>query len=562
MKLISFSVTNYRSITTAHKIDLSNLTVLVGKNNEGKSNLLTALNTAMSVIMLNADNRPSTMYLRRFRIRDRHNSGYEWERDFPLQFQNRKRGVESIFNLIFRLEGKEIEEFHNETNLRGNEDIPIRIKFGKYYKCEIEVPKKGSSSYNKKSAQIMAFISKRISFNYIKAVRTENMAIEALMDIINEELSGLENNPEYNKAQEKIIQMQNEALDKISKTLIEPLKVFLPNISDVKIVKDAKPYLGRSYTGDFDVIINDGTPTSINFKGDGIKSLVSLAILKERRNTKSASIIAIEEPESHLHSGAIHSLCEVINKISENSQVILTTHNPLFVQQNYINSNIVVDKGKAYPAKNVAEIREILGVLPADNLKNANKVLVVEGEDDVISLSKILPLKSDKIARALKNNALIIQPLHGVSNLSHSLFDLKRSLCKYVALLDNDIAGKDAFNKANKEGLILPSEVKYTICNGMPEAEFEDCIKASAYENLLFNNFGVQLNCKEFKGKEKWSDRLKKVFLSQGSQWDEQIERKVKNLIAENLPNNLNEILIPQKSGFINGLVTIIEALL
>ncbi|MBR6778714.1 MAG: AAA family ATPase [Clostridia bacterium] len=562
MKLISFSVTNYRSITTAHKIDLSNLTVLVGKNNEGKSNLLTALNTAMSVIMLNADSRMSStgMYLRRFRLWDR--GDYDWERDFPLQFQNRKRGLESIFNLIFRLEGKEVEEFHNETHLRGNEDIPIRIKFGRYRKYEIEVPKKGSSSYNKKSAQIMAFISKRISFNYIKAVRTENMAMEALMDIIKEELSGLENNPEYNKAQAKIMQLQNEVLNKISRSLIEPLKVFLPNITDVKIVKDAKPYLGRSYTGDFDVIINDGTPTSINFKGDGIKSLVSLAILKERRTTKSASIIAIEEPESHLHSGAIHSLCEVINKISENSQVILTTHNPLFVQQNYINSNIVVDKGKAYPAKNVAEIREILGVLPADNLKNANKVLVVEGEDDVISLSKILPLKSEKIARALKNNTLIIQPLHGVSNLSHLLFDLKRSLCKYVALLDNDKAGKDAFDKASKEGLISPSEVKFTICNGIPEAEFEDCIKTSSYENLLFNKFGVQLNCKEFKGKSKWSDRLKNVFLSQGSQWNDQIEKKVKNLIAENLPNDLNEILISQKSGFIDGLVTIIEAML
>lgn len=31
MKLVEFSVTNYRSITKAHKIALQNLTVLVGK---------------------------------------------------------------------------------------------------------------------------------------------------------------------------------------------------------------------------------------------------------------------------------------------------------------------------------------------------------------------------------------------------------------------------------------------------------------------------------------------------------------------------------------------------
>ena len=47
MDLIEFSVTNFRSITTAHKIKLQDFTVLVGKNNEGKSNLLNALNAAM-----------------------------------------------------------------------------------------------------------------------------------------------------------------------------------------------------------------------------------------------------------------------------------------------------------------------------------------------------------------------------------------------------------------------------------------------------------------------------------------------------------------------------------
>ena len=39
MKLVSFSVTNYRSITKAHKISLGQYTVLLGKNNEGKSNI-------------------------------------------------------------------------------------------------------------------------------------------------------------------------------------------------------------------------------------------------------------------------------------------------------------------------------------------------------------------------------------------------------------------------------------------------------------------------------------------------------------------------------------------
>ena len=50
MKLISFSVSNYRSITRAHKIKLHDLTILVGKNNEGKSNIIKAISLSMNII--------------------------------------------------------------------------------------------------------------------------------------------------------------------------------------------------------------------------------------------------------------------------------------------------------------------------------------------------------------------------------------------------------------------------------------------------------------------------------------------------------------------------------
>lgn len=70
MKLISFSITNYRSITTAHKIEISNLTVLVGKNNEGKSNILNALNTAMMTLIISSEDRiPQTFFFKQCAIK-------------------------------------------------------------------------------------------------------------------------------------------------------------------------------------------------------------------------------------------------------------------------------------------------------------------------------------------------------------------------------------------------------------------------------------------------------------------------------------------------------------
>lgn len=142
---------------------------------------------------------------------------YNWKRDFPMQLQNRKSGSESIFRLKFSLEGDELGDFHSQTGIRGNEIIPIEVRFGKDSLSKIEVPKKGSAAYKNKSKQITEFISKRISFNYIQAVRTEEMAINALQQVIEGELSSLRENDEYVQAQNKVIQLQQQIFDKIAK---------------------------------------------------------------------------------------------------------------------------------------------------------------------------------------------------------------------------------------------------------------------------------------------------------------------------------------------------------
>lgn len=561
MKLVEFSVSNYRSITTAHKLQLHNLTVLVGKNNEGKSNLLTALNIAMSAVAAHGQ-------LKRMNARMHVSSlQYDWQRDFPIQYQKRHNGLESIFKLNFRLEGTELDDFHAQTGIGGNEDIPISVKIGKDNVPKIEVPKRGSSSYKRKSGEVTEFISKRIFINYIQAIRTEGMALNALQAAISSELYALKDNPEYLQAQTKVDELQAAALDSLSQKLLTPLKTFLPNLQNVSIKRSSDDYSPHYWGHDFDIVIDDGLATSISNKGDGIKSLLTLAILQDRRKLGGASVIAIEEPESHLHPGAIHGLVEVIHKMSENSQVIITTHNPLFVQQNRISSNIIVDSGTAKAAKSIAEVRDVLGVLPSDNLRNARYALVVEGEDDKIVLSKILPAYSSIIGQALHLNQIVIKPLGGAGNLAHDLTDLKNCMCKYIVLLDNDQAGIEAADKAKSRGVLKESEIKFTICNGSPEAEFEDCLNPKIYAEAIKQEFSVNISAAEFRGSKKWSERLKNTFLSQGSRWTDTIEEKVKLVVANSIPEDIDSttidtIVIEKKSGFLVGLVNALEQMI
>ena len=56
MKLAEFEITNYRNITHPVKIRLGQYNVIIGKNNEGKSNILRALDCAMNILLDNTAN--------------------------------------------------------------------------------------------------------------------------------------------------------------------------------------------------------------------------------------------------------------------------------------------------------------------------------------------------------------------------------------------------------------------------------------------------------------------------------------------------------------------------
>ncbi|APZ41884.1 ATP-dependent nuclease [Acidihalobacter ferrooxydans] len=556
MRLTNFSVTNFRSITSAHKVVVSDITVLIGKNNEGKSNLLKALQVAMDLLQMHARDERSVVR-RPYRSSQ---ETYFWSRDFPIQFQNRRSSTQTVFKMEFMLDQPEIEEFKKEIGSSLNGTLPLEIKIGKENEAQINLrkPGKNTKSLSSKSGKISEFVASRIYFNYIPAVRTDREAIEVVSRMLSQELRVLERDEEYQNALAVIQDLQLPILEDLAHRIQEPLMEFLPTIKNVQI---EIPEISRRYgvRREFNVIIDDGTPTSIEYKGDGVKSLAALGLLKNKLRHPGASIIAIEEPESHLHPGAIHQLNEIIKSLAESNQVILTTHNPLFVDRSNIRTNIIVNSGKATPAKNVATIREILGIKASDNLTNANYALVVEGEEDVKSLRALIPVMSEKLAKALKTNMVVIEPIGGAGNLSYKLSLLKNSLCLTHTLLDNDDAGRKAFQKASDDVLIDVSNCTMVTCKGMTDSEFEDCISVSCYKDAVLNAFGVNLDSAAFKSNKKWSERLKSTFMDQGKPWNEGILRRVKAVLAEEVAKKPHECLNQYKRNSIDALIVALE---
>jgi putative ATP-dependent endonuclease of OLD family len=297
----------------------------------------------------------------------------------------------------------------------------------------------------------------------------------------------------------------------------------------------------------------------LEYKGDGVKSLAALGLLRSKTAFSGASIIAIEEPESHLHPGAMHSLREVLETLTEENQLVITTHCPLFVERGNISRNIIVDSNNAKTSKDISSIRQILGIKASDNLVNASYVLVVEGVEDVIALTSLLPYLSPELSKAMKLHQLVIEQIGGASNLSYKLTQLNNSLCVTHVLLDNDAAGRKAYEKAESEKTIKMADITFLNCPGMPDSEFEDCLDKAVYEQEILSQFGVTLSGPEFRSNKKWSDRVKACFEKQGKPWSSKLEAQVKAVTAEVVAKNPGNALNSHKRSTIDALVTALE---
>lgn len=525
MQLTYFTVSNYRSITNAYKLNLQNITVLVGKNNEGKSNLIRALRLAMDIIHSAARTGR--------RVFPYH---YNWVDDFPLQLQNSKKlkNKTTDFRLDFRLNEEEINEFRKTIKSSINGELSIFICIDREGNLRITVPKKGknASALTTKVCKIEEFISKHITFQVIPAIRAESDAYDIISDIVEAEFSST-NDPEYKSAVEYIEKYRQKKLLELSNKIKEPVTQFLPQIKSISLgIEDRYNNRRRQFLYNKNIVveIDDGVKTRLSQKGDGVKSLVTMAILSQ--TDEKDRIIIVDEPENHLHPEAIHYLRKVLYDLSTRNQVIITTHNPIFVNRCSVSSNIIVDRNEAKPAHRIDDVRNVLGVQISDNLAYSDYVIVVEGPSDKAIIDAVIRQDADLCQYV--DTVLCTRSIGGTHNLNAEILGLERYLCHYMIILDNDEAGKEAGKKA-REQLSIPSDrFRYFINNEMKESELEDLYDSSVYKEHLLNRYHIDISNAIFKDKrKKWSIRISEIAKAGGRFLDKEDISNIKKEVAE-----------------------------
>ncbi len=278
MKIKQFTVENYRSITKAYKLPIDEkITVLLGKNNEGKSNMLRALIGTFYIISLLRRKATSELneYILERRFVGRRRMGdeidsrwdYIWERDYPIMKQERlPRSGEfqpTKFRLDLLLDKDERTAFKNEVGNNINENLSVAIEIYKE-SINVTIPKRAYGDtgrvFTEKKEQIAKFISSRLDSVYIPAIRPASLSLDILDDLLSKELRVIadEEKSKYEEAIATIRRIYQDNINRISLKLKTHLKTILRNIRDIEILYDiGSPNFSR-YNNRCDIVIDDG----------------------------------------------------------------------------------------------------------------------------------------------------------------------------------------------------------------------------------------------------------------------------------------------------------------
>jgi hypothetical protein len=492
-----------------------------------------------------------------------HINRFDWDTDFPLHLrESSAKKKKSSITLEFNLTDAERALFRERIGSQINGTLPLALDFDKEgFEIRIAKQGRGQKTLNAKVQKIAAFIAEKVEIQYIPAVRTAEYAQAIVDELVSQQLGKLEDNPRYKQALSDIADLQKPLLESLSDQISETMREFLPNIREFSI------HIGeqdRSFAlrGIADILLNDGATTPLVFKGDGVQSLAAIALMRhtsEGAHQDRDVLIALEEPESHLHPNAIRQLRNVLSELSTRHQVVLTTHNAIFTNRKNISQNIIVQKNRAYPASSVKEIRDILGIRLDDNLSSAELILIVEGDEDRVALQSILSDMSKEVGKCFESGRLAIDVMRGAGNLGHRIRLHSDALCQVHAFLDDDRAGQQAFSAAQRHHLIDVGSVNFSKVAGKREAELEDLYEEELYQGIVRSLAGAEISKRGPDEKRKWTDRLRGVLARAGKLTDDNTILSIKLQVAQAASKKGSAALQANKRGPIDSLCSHLE---
>ena len=170
-----------------------------------------------------------------------------------------------------------------------------------------------------------------------------------------------------------------------------------------------------------------------------------LRVLVQAASCRRGDILAIDEPELHLHPGALKTLREILFSRKEEIQIISVTHSPLFIDPSYIDNIILHKIDGAIQVLQSSDVDLALKELGSSGLDAIlfDVVIWYEGPADKEYIGRWIKLFSNEIKIPLSDIGLI--HFGGKGNLEYiEPQNIKKIARKSIFVIDSDKKDKDA----------------------------------------------------------------------------------------------------------------------
>lgn len=542
MRLFKFRVSNFKTIDESEWITTDNITCLVGENEAGKTNVLTAL------LKLKPADKNTKINL----ISDYPRHRYTEDRDIA----NSKKFIEAIFKfdspyqLIYTTHqnpilNEETGEEEQQPDLEESVEFDF-VKVERYYNGEYKVYgiiEEDDLDKEEKYKEIVSnkekIIEKIPKFVYYASYA--NLSSELYLPNIINDLGRYENLSDKAKNKAKTLKVLFDFV-KLSPQEILALGKELQqsktedvinneskNKKEREIMLDsASSNMTRSFKewwkqgnyifkfsadGDyFRIWVSDGIrPENIELenRSSGLQWFFSfyLVFVTEDAGEHNNSIILLDEPGHTLHPMAQKDLASFFNSLSEKNQLIYTTHSPFLVDPMNITRTKVVyadENGitnisdnlkikKKVAQKSIYPINSAIGITISDTMLIGTKPIIVEGVSDQIYLTYI---KRQLMKQKDTNfeEELVFMPVDGTKNIKPVVAIITGKEEELpIVLLDSDTAGKDkkkalekVLYKDDKDKLI---SIEDFIHRKVDNSEIEDIMDENVIEDVINREF-------------------------------------------------------------------------
>lgn len=252
------------------------------------------------------------------------------------------------------------------------------------------------------------------------------------------------------------------------------------------------------------------------------------------------AIVAIEEPEAHLHYNLSRELFKLLKEESHERQILIFTHCEQFTDRREYSSNWVVEKSNAETdirqCESLKDLSDAFGFMGAQAIDRGfpNKVLFVAGETE----QDVLPIWAERMELIIDD--VKIEPLAGerdqrkVKVIQDYTKDTQTSVFLMV-----DHHASDKVKQA------LPEEHRLIL-----EGTIEDCYPVGILLDVLNDLYGTELTEEQIDPKKPRVREIQRILKEKlniphsKTFWKPPVGREVaKRMSREDIPQNIREFM-------------------